>query len=152
MLEQLKKIFLEEPDDDGRTEADIRLAAAALLIEVARADHQQDSAEESTMATLLINTLGIDPETVDALMRSAQRKVEEATSLFEFTRLINEHYSIEQKRSLVQSMWQVAYADASLDKYEEHIIRRVAELIYLPHPDFIAAKLEARTQAEQYSG
>lgn len=152
MLEQLKKLFLEEPGDEGRTEEEIRVAAAALLIEVARADHQQDSAEEAAMATLLVNTLRIDAETVDTLMRDAQEKVEEATSLFEFTRLINDHYGIAEKRSLVQSMWQVAYADASLDKYEEHIIRRVAELIYLPHPDFIAAKLEARTQAEQYSG
>ena len=152
MLNQLKKIFGEEAGDEGRSEEEIRLAAAALLVEVARADHQQDSAEEAAMAALLVNTLGIDPEAVDTLMKEARQKVEEATSLFEFTRLINEHYSIEEKRSLVQSMWQVAFADASLDKYEEHVIRRVAELIYLPHPDFIAAKLEARTQAEQYSG
>ena len=152
MLNQLKKIFGEEAGDEGRSEEEIRLAAAARLVEVARADHQQDSAEEAAMAALLVNTLGIDPEAVDTLMKEARQKVEEATSLFEFTRLINEHYSIEEKRSLVQSMWQVAFADASLDKYEEHVIRRVAELIYLPHPDFIAAKLEARTQAEQYSG
>jgi len=128
------------------------VAAAALLIEVARADHEQDSAEDAAMATLLANTLDLDSETIDTLMEDARHEVEDATSLFEFTRLINDHYSIEEKRSLVQSMWHVAYADASLDKYEEHVIRRVAELIYLPHPDFIAAKLAARSQVEQYSG
>lgn len=152
MLRQLKELFREEPGDEGREEADIRMAAAALLIEVARADHEQDSAEDAAMATLLANTLDLDGATIDTLMQDARRKVEDATSLFEFTRLINDHYSIDEKRSLVQSMWHVAYADASLDKYEEHVIRRVAELIYLPHPDFIAAKLAARSQVEQYSG
>ena len=152
MLKQLKEMFLEEPGDEGRNDADIRLAAAALLIEVARADHEQDSAEDAAMATLLANTLDLDGDTIDTLLEDARHRVENATSLFEFTSLIKDQYSIEEKRSLVQSMWHVAYADASLDKYEEHVIRRVAELIYLPHPDFIAAKLAARAQVEQFSG
>jgi uncharacterized tellurite resistance protein B-like protein len=68
---------------------------------------------------------------------------EDATSLFEFTRLVNDHYGPDEKRDLVGAMWKVAYADGDLDKYEEHIIRRVAELIYLPHADFIRSKHEA---------
>lgn len=152
MLRHLRKLFPDADKGDTRDPDAIRLAAAALLIEVARADHDQDAAEEAAMVTLLANTLDLEPTAIDALMSSAGEAVAEATSLFEFTRLINDSYSADEKFSLVQSMWQVAYADASLHKYEEHIIRRVAELIYLPHADFIRARIAARAAAEQFSG
>lgn len=152
MLETLKKLFRDGAAEDKRGAGDIRLAAAALLVEVARADHDQDTAEDAAMATLLTTTLDLDPGDVDALLGSAGEAVAEATSLFDFTRLINEHYTPEEKFTLVQSMWQVAYADASLDKYEEHIIRRVADLVYLPHAEFIRARVSARAAAEQFTG
>ena len=152
MLRKLKNIFREGVVEGQREPGDIRLAAAALLIEVARADQDQDTSEDTAMAALLANTLDLDPGAVDALLAGAGEAVADATSLFEFTRLVNEHYGPDEKFALVQSMWQVAYADASLDKYEEHIIRRVADLIYLPHADFIRAKVAARSAAEQFTG
>ena len=96
------------------------------------------------MARLLKNTLHLSEQDLETLLRKADAAVDNATSLYEFTRLINEHYCYDDKRALVQCMWQVAYADASLDKYEEHLIRRVAELIYLSHEDFIRTKHAAR--------
>lgn len=145
MIRALKKLF-QNPAGDAQHSADeIRhLAAAALLIEVARADSAQDAAEEAALAGLLRNTLHLDEQDLETLLRKADAAVDSATSLYEFTRLVNEHYAYEDKRALVQSMWQVAYADASLDKYEEHLIRRVAELIYLNHRDFIRTKHAAR--------
>ena len=77
------------------------------------------------------------------MIEQASDRVDESTSLYEFTRVINDHYSAEQKLQLVSCMWQVAYADGNLDKYEEHLIRRVAELTYVPHQDYIRVKLEA---------
>ena len=62
----------------------------------------------------------------------------------EFTRVINDHYGPGEKLTLIASMWQVAYADGDLDKYEEHLIRQVAELTYVPHQDYIRCKLDAR--------
>ena len=79
-----------------------------------------------------------------ALIAAAGERVDEATSLYEFTRVINDHYGPEEKLTLIASMWQVAYADGDLDKYEEHLIRQVAELTYVPHQDYIRCKLEAR--------
>jgi uncharacterized tellurite resistance protein B-like protein len=99
------------------------------------------------MLELLSASLKLERATVAALMADASLAVDHATSLYEFTRLVNDHYSYDEKYALVGAMWQVAYADKSLNKYEEHLIRRVAELIYLTHDDFIRGKLAARTTA-----
>jgi len=147
MLARIKALFLEDADAAQRDEHDIDIAAAALLVEVARADHEQTAAEEATMGELLASSLRLSADEVRAVLDDAGDAVEEATSLFEFTRLVNEHYSIDEKRRLIRSMWRVALADQDLDKYEEHIIRRVAELIYLPHPEFIQTKHEAHSAA-----
>jgi uncharacterized tellurite resistance protein B-like protein len=145
MILALKKLFTE-PQGNPEQDADKtrRLAAAALLIEVARADFTQDANEEHVMAQLLRDSLRLSEDEVAALLGEASRHVDHATSLYDFTRLINDHYSPEEKYALVESMWHVAYADAELNKYEEHLIRRVAELIYLSHEDFIRSKLQAR--------
>lgn len=147
MLARIKALFLEDTDTAERDGHEIDLAAAALLVEVARADHEQSVEEEAAMGELLATSLHLGPEEVQAVLGRAGDAVEDATSLFDFTRLVNDHYSIEEKRRLVRSMWQVALADRDLDKYEEHLIRRVAELIYLPHPEFIQTKHEALAAA-----
>jgi uncharacterized tellurite resistance protein B-like protein len=152
MLARIKALFLEDADVAARDGHDIDLAAAALLVEVARADHEQGAEEEAAMGELLASSLDLSADEVRAVLGRAGDAVEEATSLFEFTRLVNEHYSIDEKRHLVRSMWQVALADRDLDKYEEHIIRRVAELIYLPHPEFIQTKHEALAAADDSCG
>lgn len=121
-----------------------RLAAAALLIETARADFTQDAAEQAALEQLLVRTLELDGAEVHALVEAAAERVDQATSLYEFTRVINDHYSARQKLQLIGDMWAVAYADGNLDKYEEHLIRRVAELTYVPHQDYIRTKLEAQ--------
>ena len=153
MLQRLKALFEDPAGDPQHTpEQARRLASAALLMEVARADFTQDAVEEQAMASLLASTLDLSGDDVELLMENADEAVDSATSLYEFTRLVNDHYDYADKRSLVQNMWQVAFADASLDKYEEHLIRRVSELIYLEHEDFIRTKHQARSAAEQYSG
>jgi len=78
------------------------------------------------------------------LVSAAQQRVEEATSLYEFTRVINAHCNADEKLQMISAMWLVAYADGNLDKYEEHLIRQVAELTYVPHRDYIQCKLAAQ--------
>lgn len=144
MIGVLKKLFLEDDEHDARSADEVkRIACAALLIEVARADFTQDADEEAAMAKLLSDTLALDPSTINELLTEAGDAVDNATSLYEFTRLVNDHYSYEEKCDLIAAMWQVAYADDSLSKYEEHLIRRAAELIYVTHEDFIRGKLTA---------
>jgi len=145
MINAFKKLF-EVPARESEAEREhrLQLAAAALLIETARADFSQDEVEEASLKSLLCETLDLSAEEVDTLLRQAGEQLDEATSLFDFTRVINDHYSAAQKLELVSSMWRVAYADGRLDKYEEYLIRQVAELIYVPHSDYIRVKLAAK--------
>ena len=114
-----------------------------MLIETARADFTQDETEQQTLEHLLCSALPLTRQEVHELILLAQNRADEATSLYEFTRVINDYYSADQKLQLISAMWTVAYADGDLDKYEEHLIRQVAELTYVPHQDYIHSKLQA---------
>ena len=144
MIKSLLSLFelpeAASPEDASQA---TQLAAAALLIETARADFYQDEAEEVALRSLLADTLQLSKAQVEELVTLANQRAAEATSLYEFTRVINDHYTPAQKLALIDLMWKVAYADSNLDKYEEHLIRRVAELTYVPHQDYIRSKLAA---------
>jgi uncharacterized tellurite resistance protein B-like protein len=145
MIGALKALFeLPGQETEEEREHRLHLASAALLIETARADFSQDEAEQEALEDLLCSTLDLGRTEVHELVEQAANRVDESTSLYEFTRVINDHYNAEQKLALVSDMWRVAYADGNLDKYEEHLIRQVAELTYVPHADYIRSKLEAR--------
>jgi uncharacterized tellurite resistance protein B-like protein len=145
MISAFKKLFEVPPlETVAEREHRLQLAAAALLVETARADFSEDQFEESVLRGALCETLGLTSGEVDELLRQAGAELDEATSLYDFTRVINDHYSAAQKLELIRCMWSVAYADGRLDKYEEYLIRQVAELTYVPHSDYIRAKLAAK--------
>ncbi|PLW82774.1 hypothetical protein CWI75_09400 [Kineobactrum sediminis] len=144
MINALKSLFITQPSESPEDiEHRLHLAVAALLIETARADFTEDAQEEAALESLLCSSLSLPREEVHALVESATTRVDHATSLYEFTRVINDHCSPEQKLQLIETMWGVAYADGNLDKYEEHLIRQVAELTYVPHAEYIRTKLAA---------
>ncbi len=144
MIESLQALFTKPSAGNAADiEHQLQLAAAALLVEMSRADYVVDSAEQRTMTVVLHAALGISTEEVGELIKLAGARADKATSLFEFTQLINEHYSKAQKLRLIQSMWRVAFADGDLNKYEERLIRQVADLTHVSHTDFLRMKLTA---------
>ena len=145
MIGALKALF--EPAAKETEEAlrhRLQLASAALLIETARADFTQDRAEQEAMERLLCSSLKLSEEEVRKLLTQATKQVDESISLYQFTRLINDHFTMDQKLQLIHNMWVVAWADDNVDKYEEHLIRQVAELTYVAHQDYIRSKHKAR--------
>ncbi|MBL67428.1 MAG: hypothetical protein CMO74_03085 [Verrucomicrobiales bacterium] len=132
----------EEPRE--LPEADLNLACAALLVEVARADYADDEREREATTKAIREVLEVEAGLVEELMAAAETEVTEGTSMFPHTQLINANCSRGQKYEILKAMWRVAFADGNLDKYEEHLIRRVAGLIHVDHSDFIHAKIEAR--------
>lgn len=145
MIRALKALF--EPmamESEAQRQHQVRLAAAALLIETARSDFTQDAQEQAALAPLLAKALGLPAQEVSELIEAAEASVDEATSLYEFTRVINDNFDADQKRRLIEAMWAVAWVDGDVHRYEEHLIRRTAELTYVPHGDYIAAKLAAQ--------
>jgi len=145
LFDAIKEFLTREVEDtSGSREDDIRLACAALLIEVAVIDQAFDDSEINTLHEILQREFKLSPSECEKLTQLAKQERSDATSVHQFTRLVHENCSPEEKYELIKGMWAIAYADGNLDKYEEYIIRKVAELIYVSHSDFIRAKLEVR--------
>ena len=142
MLKSLfETLFSEKIDENqGNTR---ELASAALLVEVARADFEITPDELARLIGLLATTFNLDPAAVDLVAQQAQDQVENAVSLHDFTRVINEQCSPEERNELIGLMWEVAIADGDISKFEDHLIRRVADLLYVSHQEFIRLKHQA---------
>ena len=123
-----------------------QLAVAALLIEVATADHVMDGTELNALINLLERKFSLPHEQLLELADLAKTEAAEATSLYQFTQLINNECTASEKFELIKGMWEIAYADNQLDKYEEYVIRKVADLIHVSHSDFIRAKSIIRAE------
>ena len=140
-----KKIFNTEesqkPEIDDKTTIK---ACIALLLETSMADEILDDVEIEILKNTLVKDFEIHQTEVDELISLAKDNIADSTSLYEFTRDINDNFNAEQRIRLIESMWKIAYADGNIDKYEEHIIRKVSNLIYVAHSDFIKAKISAK--------
>jgi uncharacterized tellurite resistance protein B-like protein len=132
---------------DATAEHGYQLATAALLVEMSKADSQVKEEERVAITNAVRRAFSLSPEETDELMELAEQEADKATSLYQFTRLINETFSPQQKAHVVELLWQVAFADGEVDKYEEHLVRKIADLIYVPHRVFIQAK--HRVQGER---
>ena len=141
MLKSLKSLF-DRSEDDQPTAHSVEVAAAALLIEVGRADYESDAEEQKAIIEAIRLGSGLEDGELESLVASAQETAERSTSLYEFTTLINAQYSMDEKFDLIKALWRVAAADGDIHRYEDHLIRRIADLLYVAHTDFIRAKLE----------
>jgi uncharacterized tellurite resistance protein B-like protein len=119
----------------------LQLASAALMIEICKADDSVDEEEISKITVILSEKFALNQLALDELFDLASQQTDEATSLYQFTSLIHEAYEYDAKIALIQNLWEVAYADGNLDRYEEHMIRKIADLLYISHSDFIRTKL-----------
>ena len=142
-----KKIFqTEESEDPTIDDKTSTKACVALLLETSMADEILDESELMALKNTLQKDFQINEDEIDELIDLAKENVEDSTSLYEFTRDINDNFDATERVKLIESMWKIAYADGNIDKYEEHIIRKVSNLIYVAHSDFIKAKLSAKEQ------
>ncbi|MBK6659631.1 MAG: TerB family tellurite resistance protein [Proteobacteria bacterium] len=146
MLRSLKALFdegLSRLKDPGADIDPMPLAVASLLLEVARADHIVDEPEQRAVLGAIARFCELDELDIDTLMTTAAEAVDASVSFYDFTRTVNERLSREQKVELLEMLWRVAQADGRADHYEEYYIRKLADLLYLSHSDFIRAKLRA---------
>ena len=96
------------------------------------------------MSRALSEIFELDRSEVQTLLEAAETRVDEATSLYEFTRVINDSFEHEEKVRIVEMLWRVAYSDGELEKHEGHLVRKVADLLHLRHREYIGAKLRAQ--------
>jgi uncharacterized tellurite resistance protein B-like protein len=115
----------------------LQLATASLLIEVSRADFHIDAKERHAIIEAVQQMFSLKPQETREIVELAESEMDNATSLYEFTRLVNEHFDYPHKLKIIEMMWRVSYADQGKHKYEEHVIRKVSDLIYVSHSDFV---------------
>lgn len=154
MLKAISRFFdnhFGPGNDDTHSVDKLQLASAALLIELTKADNQVDQSETRKLLAILQQRFNLPETELEELVTLAGQQNQEATSLYEFTSLINENFDVWEKSQLILNMWEVAFANGRVDRYEEHLIRKVSDLLHLSHKDFITGKQIARARAE-YNG
>ena len=148
MIKKIKELISNLSDKDVQEESQdsslINNACAALLIEIAYADKDFDESEKMSLKNSLMTTYKIDEIEIDELILDASQSVQESTSLYGYTRIVNDEFSYDEKINLLKNLWKIAYADGNLDKYEEHLLRKISDLIHISHSDYINIKLEIR--------
>mgnify|MGYP001168718094 CR=1 FL=1 len=150
-MEKLKNWLAERlgmaaGEESPQREQARNLAVAALLVEVLRADYDVSGPERRQVLDSIRGILGLDPGQCETLLELAEQRVDEAHDLHQFTSEVNRAFSADEKVGLVEQLWRVARADETVHKYEEHLIRRISDLLYVPHRQFIAAKLRRAAQ------
>lgn len=141
----LKKFFQPafEHFNEVQPSMAIDLATATLMVEVSQADFSEDESELRRIRELLLSHFSLCEEEVDILLSNAHQEADRLVSLQHITRLMNEQLDQPAKVKVIELMWMVAYADGEKDRYEEHLLRQVADLLYIPHEDFIKARMLA---------
>jgi len=153
MLAKIKQLYQDmmqpQPDISAADRLhQARLAATALMVEVMRVDEQKTDAEIETVLLVIEKKFAVTRAEAENILSAATEELSDATDYHQFTSLINADYEMPQKIVMIEFLWQVAFADGELDMYEEHIIRKVAELIYVPHKEFIRTREKVKGQLE----
>jgi len=125
----------------------IQVATAALLVEVIRSDASIAASERDAVLRAVREKFELSSDEATTLFALAEEQVQGAHDYFQFTSLINREFTQQQKQRVIELMWRVAYADDELSAHENHVMRRIADLLHVAHPDYIAAKMRARDAA-----
>lgn len=149
MWEKLRKVLLSRPASAEVEPApeQLRLAVAALLVEMARADFIRCAHQDQASCRLLADYFGLDEDGVAALVREAEAAVERSVSLRDFTGPLHRALSEEDKQRVILMLWRVALSDRQLDRHEEHLVTKLAELLYVSRRDVLRLRDQAWRQA-----
>jgi len=151
MLHKIKRFFDDKVitnsnQNNADNEHAIRLAMASLMIEVAESDYHDAPEERESVLTIVRDSFDLTDSETTEIVELARQEHADSIDYFQFTSLINQHYSAVQRIELIEKLWQIAFADHKLDKHEEHVIRRIADLIHVAHSDFMKTKLKVMNQ------
>jgi len=144
VIQSIREFFAVRIASEERPEASLELATAALLIEVSRADFDVSEEERASIEEQVRKSFGLTEEETREIVVLAEEEVARAVSLYEFTRLVDRSFTPDQKRHIIGLLWEVALSDERIEGREEHLIRKVATLLHVPHEAFIAEKIAAR--------
>lgn len=144
MIDLVKKIIgsKKKNNETKPGKKDINLATCALLLELAKADGEFSKQEMDNIINIFKTKYNLTETDIDELIKSSEKELEKSIDLWQFTNLINQNYSPEEKLQVIETIWEVAYADGKLDKHEDYLVHKVASLLRLSHKQLIDAKLK----------
>jgi uncharacterized tellurite resistance protein B-like protein len=152
MLDIVKRFFSKVTESDSNAGSqekghDIRVATCALFVEIARIDEKFTQTEIEKILAVIKEKYGLPPEHADALMAQAEKELEGSVDLWQFTRLINANYSIEEKTEIIETLWEIVYVDGKMDRYEHYLINKLKTLLRLSQKQLIDAKLKVLSRS-----
>jgi uncharacterized tellurite resistance protein B-like protein len=152
MLDSLKHFFsqddgAESPKAGRRSAHDVRVATCALFVEMTRIDDKFTPAETETILSILQAKYGLSREHADALLAEADQELEQSVDLWQFAKLINDNYSIDEKIEIIETLWRMVYVDGKMDRYEHYLMNKLKNLLRLSHDQLIDAKLKVLHQS-----
>jgi uncharacterized tellurite resistance protein B-like protein len=152
MIENIKKLFTEKMQSPEKTQSpdqnNISVAACALFLEMAHADSEFSDEEKRHILETIKDNFSLTDQDANDLLTLADQERKESLDLWQFTNLINDHYSREDKLKVVETLWKVIYTDGKIDQHEDYLIRKLTYLLNLQHEDMIEAKLKIRETFE----
>lgn len=131
----------------GDREAALRLATAVLMIDVAQADYVFDEVEFDQVLKLVEQQFGLSPEEAAELVNEAGEKADDIVSVHEFTKLLHQHLTEDEKAQIVALLWRIAYADGRLDKFEDSLVLKISDLLYVSRGRVMRLKHDAELAA-----
>lgn len=151
MIDSIKRFFSQfiEPGiaADTAGASALQVATAALLLEMMRMDNELKDEERQAIVATLQAQFSLEDDRIETLMALAEQEAHEANDYYQFTSLINKHCDHVQKTRIIENLWHVAMVDGHLDAHELHLMRKLADLLYISHADYVAAKQRARESA-----
>jgi len=148
MIDMVKRFFGKSPSTksalDKKTPSshDVHVAVCALCIEIARIDEQFTPEELETVLSILKSKYQLSTEHAEALIASADEALEESVDLWQFAQLINENYTPDEKKAIIELLWQIVYVDGKMDEHEHYLMNKLSTLLRLSHDQLIDAKLK----------
>jgi uncharacterized tellurite resistance protein B-like protein len=147
MLDAIKRFFSKELAEDSKnagptTTHDVRVATCALFVEMARIDEKFTQTEIDSIISILKDKYGLSQDHANALLAEADRELEQSVDLWQFARLINENYSVDEKIEIIETLWQMVFVDGKMDRYEHYLMNKLKNLLRLSHDQLIRAKLK----------
>ena len=155
MIDLVKRFFSQAPQDgdttrDAATSHDVRIATCALFLEMSHIDGEFSESERQYVVSILRRDFDLSDEYAAALLEAAHEELKGSIDLWQFTNLINQHYSMEEKLQIIETVWRIAYTDGKLDKHEDYLVHKLAKLLRLNHRQLIDASVNILSTSPKF--
>ena len=144
MLKAIKRALAGAQENHSTSRHELQLAVAVLLHEARRADYAEHGKEAAAAETALADLFGLEPQECTTLLEEGRLKAAQLTSFYAPVSAVKREFSMEDRIRLVEHLWRISFAEGGLHWYEDHYVRKIAHLLYVPNTQSMLARNRAR--------